>query len=141
MEDAPGAPSSVTGEAAYPIQRLLGFEVTEWSEGFARVELALDPERHGNRYGIPHGGVHATLIDTACGFAGSWTGDPAAPRHAMTLSLTVNYVGQTRGGRLIAEARVSGGGRRSFFADARLSDETGALIATGTATLRWRGGS
>jgi len=136
--DAPEA-SPVTGEHPYPLQRLMGFEVTEWSEGFARVELPLDSDRHGNRYGIPHGGVHATLIDTACGYAGCWTGDPARPRMAMTLSLTINYVGRASGERMIAEARVTGGGRRSFFADAQVRDETGRLVATGTATLRYRG--
>lgn len=129
-----------TGEPPYPVQRLLGFAVTEWSEGFARVEMPLE-EKHGNRYGIPHGGVHATLLDSACGFAGAWTGDPDRPRHCMTLSLTVNYVGRATGKRLIAEARVTGGGRRSFFANAELRDEHGVLVATATTTMRYRGDS
>ncbi|MEM6438896.1 MAG: PaaI family thioesterase [Pseudomonadota bacterium] len=128
----------VTGEPPYPLQRLLGHAVTAWSEGFARVEMPLR-EMHGNRHGIPHGGVHATLLDTACGYAGAWTGDPDRPRHCMTLTLTVNYVGRATGERLIAEARVVGGGRRSFFAEAELRDEHGVLVATATSALRYRG--
>ncbi|MEM1314151.1 MAG: PaaI family thioesterase [Pseudomonadota bacterium] len=136
--DVAGHARDATGEPPYPYQRLVGFEIVAWSEGYARVEMPLR-EKHANRYGIPHGGVHATLLDTACGFAGSWTGDPEAPRHCMTLSLTVNYIGVATGERLIAEARVVGGGRRSFFANAELRDEHGALVATASATMRYRG--
>ncbi len=134
-----GIVDPATGEPLYPYQKLLGFNVTEWSEGFARVELEVDPERHGNRYGIPHGGVHATLMDTAAGFAGSWCAHPGRVRRAMTLSLTVNYLGQMRGRKMIAEGRVTGGGRKTYFAAVELTDETGARLASAVATMRYRG--
>ena len=90
-------------EDPYALQKHLGFEITDWQQGFARVEMPIR-EVHGNRYGIPHGGVHATLIDTAMGFSGCYTGDPDTPQMAMTLSLTVNYLGQAKGQRLIVES-------------------------------------
>ncbi|MCG7494605.1 PaaI family thioesterase [Thalassobius sp. Cn5-15] len=125
-------------EEPYAFQQLVGFEVTGWSEGFAQVELELG-EKHGNRYGIPHGGLHATLIDTAMGFCGSYTGDPTNRQLVMTLSMTVNYLGQVQGNRLIATARRTGGGRSTYFAEALIRDDLGNDIASGVGTFRLRG--
>ena len=127
-------------EAPYALQRHLGFQLTAWQQGFARVELAIR-DIHGNRYGIPHGGIHATLIDTAMGFAGCYTGDPAHKQLAMTLSLSVNYLGQVQGQQLICEARQTGGGRKTFFAEALLRDDLGNRVASGIGTFRYRSGT
>ena len=132
----PIAPELV--EPAYPFQARLGFEVTGWGEGAARVELG-DLAAVENRHGIPHGGALSVLLDTVMGYAGSFTGDPGEKRMSMTLSMTVNFQGQARGTRLIAEGRRTGGGRRSFFAEGRVEDELGTLIATGTGVFRYRG--
>ena len=56
-------------EDAYPLQRHLGFAVTGWQADYARIELPLT-EVLMNRQGLPHGGVHATLLDTAMGLCG-----------------------------------------------------------------------
>jgi uncharacterized protein (TIGR00369 family) len=124
-------------EAPSALQTHLGYHLTEWSEGFARVELPLTPVLM-NRQGLPHGGMHATLLDTAMGFAGCYTGDPERAQMALTLSLTVNYLGQARGDVLIAEARRTGGGKSTYFAEGDVRDETGALIATGSGVFRYR---
>ena len=92
--------------------------------------------RHHNRHGIPHGGVAATLLDTAMGYAGSFCPWPGRVRKATTLSLTVNYLAQPRGRRLIAEGRQTGGGRKSFFVEGTLRDDLGTLVATGSAAMR-----
>jgi len=119
------------------LQTHLGYRLTEWRTDFARVELPLTPVLM-NRQGLPHGGMHATLLDTAMGFAGCYTGDPERAQMALTLSLTVNYLGQARGALLIAEARRTGGGKSTYFAEATVRDETGGLIATGTGVFRYR---
>jgi uncharacterized protein (TIGR00369 family) len=119
------------------LQTHLGYRLTEWRTDFARVELPLTPVLM-NRQGLPHGGMHATLLDTAMGFAGCYTGDPERAQMALTLSLTVNYLGQARGARLIADARRTGGGKSTYFAEATVRDETGSLIATGTGVFRYR---
>lgn len=124
-------------EDPYAYQQLVGFQITGWADGFAQVELDL-AEKHGNRYGIPHGGLHATLIDTAMGFCGSYTGDPANRQLVMTLSMTVNYLGQVQGKRLIATARKTSGGRSTYFAEAMVKDELGNPIASGVGTFRLR---
>jgi len=119
------------------LQTHLGYRLTEWRTDFAQVELPLTPVLM-NRQGLPHGGMHATLLDTAMGFAGCYTGDPERAQMALTLSLTVNYLGQARGALLIADARRTGGGKSTYFAEATVCDETGGLIATGTGVFRYR---
>ncbi|HKL65303.1 MAG TPA: PaaI family thioesterase [Roseovarius sp.] len=119
------------------LQTHLGYELTAWEPDFARVELPLAPYLM-NRQGLPHGGLHATLLDTAMGFAGCYTGDPDRRQMALTLSLTVNFLGQARGDRLSAEARRTGGGKSIYFAEADVRDATGALVATGTGVFRYR---
>lgn len=126
-------------EDPYEFQKLVGFRIVAWSQGLARVELPVT-EKLGNRYGIPHGGVYATILDTAMGFAGSWVPEGAEKRLAMTLSLNVNFLAQPKGDLLIAEGRRTGGGARVFFSEGRVVDDDGTLVATGTAAFRVRGG-
>lgn len=126
------------GEPPYPLQELLGMELTGWWAGGARVEMPLW-QGVMNRQGLPHGGIHATLLDSAMGYAGCHTGDPARRQMALTLSLTINFVGQARGTRLIAEGRKTGGGRKTYFADGTLHDDDGTLVATATGVFRYRG--
>lgn len=133
-----GRPASdPVGEPPYPYQRLIGFRIVAWSEGFCRLELPLRDD-HGNRYGLPHGGVHASLADTAMGFAGSWAQPGAAPVMAMTLALNVQYLSRPEGMLLVAEGRQTGGGRRTFFAECDVRDAGGALVAAATGTFRYR---
>ena len=125
------------GEIPYPLQSHLGFKLKEWRKGFCRVELPLKPFLL-NRYGIPHGGIHATLLDTAMGYCTFISEDPNMPIFAMTLSLTVNYLGQSTGNTLVAEANRTGGGRKTVFAQGSVSDDTGQIIATATGVFRFR---
>lgn len=127
-------------EEPYPFQAHVGFEIADWSDGYCRVEQPMVPHI-GNRYGIPHGGVHATLLDTAMGYAICFTGNPDDKQLAMTLSLNVQYLGVAKGQRLIAEGRRTGGGRSTVFAEGEIKDENANLIATATAVFRLRGTS
>ncbi len=117
--------------------RHLGYELVEWREDYARYEMPIT-EVLGNRGGIPHGGVHATLLDSAMGICGCWTGDAEIRKTALTLSLNVQSIGRPVGTRLICEGFRTGGGRSTFFAEAVLRDDTGALVAKGTGVFRQR---
>lgn len=120
-------------------QRLLGMVMTGWSEGYARFELEVHDDLI-NRYGIPHGGVHASMLDTAMGHAGAFTGDPDTHRFVMTLSFTTNFLAAPTGRRLIAEGRRTGGGRSTYFAEGTVCDDEGTTIATATGVFRYRKG-
>lgn len=123
--------------STYPFQDLLGYDIAEWEAGRCLVTMPVR-DCHTNRHGLPHGGVYTALIDTAMGFAGSYTKPGEEKRFALTLSLTTNFLSRPKGKLLKAEARVTGGGRNTFFCDASVTDETGELIATGIGTFRLR---
>lgn len=129
----------IAAEPDYPYQRHMGYRMTGWGAGFARFELTLC-EEHENRHGLPHGGVYATLLDSAMGFSGCYTGDPEDRLMAVTMSLNTNFLARPTGKLLIAEGRRTGGGRTTFFAEGRITDGDGVPIATGTGVFRYRGG-
>ncbi|WP_136443054.1 PaaI family thioesterase [Pacificoceanicola onchidii] len=126
-------------EEAYAWSAHIGMRMLDWSDGFAQFELPLEPfimNRHGN----PHGGAHASLLDTVMGYAGCWTGDPEQRQMCLTLNLNVQYLSRPKGQRFIGTGRKTGGGRSTFFAEGEITDETGELIAKATGTFRYRKG-
>ena len=117
--------------------KLVGYRLTRWRPDEAELELVLEP-RHLNRSNVPHGGVIATLIDTACGLAGCYSAESGRRRRAVTLSLNTSFLGQARADTtLIAKARRTGGGHTVFFARCDLLDGEGRLIATGEGTFKY----
>ncbi|TVQ30710.1 MAG: PaaI family thioesterase [Geminicoccaceae bacterium] len=127
-------------DAPSAFAKAMGLEIAHWEPGLVRLEAPIAPW-HLNRTSVIHGGIAAAMIDMACGFAGIYSppGDP--PRHALTLSLTVNFTGQTSTGRLVAEGRVKKAGRRVYFTEATLEDDKGQMLAFGTGVFRYRTGS
>ena len=124
----------VAGDApAPPIAELVGFDLVEVGEGHA--SFALDPaERHYNPLGTVHGGIAATLLDSAMGCAVHTTlGEGEA---YTTLELKVNFVRAITEatGRVEATGNVIHRGGRIATAEARLNDEDGRLLAHGTST-------
>ncbi|HEX2117008.1 MAG TPA: PaaI family thioesterase [Alphaproteobacteria bacterium] len=121
-------------------RQLLGYRVLEWKDGEAAVTLTIGP-RHLNRAGALHGGVISTLIDAAGGYAGCYCAVPGHVRRCVTVSLTTQFLAQTKTGVLTARARVRGGGKRLFMASTEVHDATGALLAIGEGVYRYRSGS
>lgn len=117
--------------------RNLGFTVAVWRKNYAELRLKIEP-KHLNRSNRVHGGVMMTLIDAACGYAGSY--DPNAPHPKLTssLSITVNFLANTGKGSLRTVARRTGGGRSLFFARAEVLDDAGNRLAEGVSTFRYR---
>lgn len=113
--------------------RLMGFKLVEVSEGYAVLAVKPD-ERHYNGIGIAHGGLAATLLDSATGCAIN-TMMPAG-RIFTTLEMKINYVRPITGhvGMVRCEARVIHAGSRVATAEGRVVDEKGKLYAHGTAT-------
>lgn len=129
----------MAGEPPSGFQQLLGYRLAEWGEDKAVIELTLDPQ-HCNRAGVVHGGVLATLIDTACGFSATWCPFPGRVRRVMTLSLSTTFTGQARLGVIRAVGRKRGGGSRIVFCTAEVFDAEARLIAMGEGTYRYRSG-
>lgn len=117
-------------------QRLIGY-VLDVGHPDLRARCILDLDaRHLNRQDILHGGVAATLLDSAMGATGSLTVDPSGRHPFTTLALTVNYLAPGRPGRVEAVGRVTGGGRATLFIEGALRHEDGTLIATATGVFR-----
>ena len=115
------------------MSELMGFRLVEASEG--RAVLTIRPEeRHYNGIGIVHGGLAATLLDSALGCAIN-TMMPAG-RVFTTLEMKINYVRPMRRetGEVRCEASVIHVGGRVATAEGRIIDENGKLYAHGTAT-------
>jgi len=113
--------------------QLLGLKLVEVSEGRAVFTVQPD-ERHYNGLGIAHGGLAATLLDSALGCA--INAMMPAGKIFTTLEMKINYVRPiTRErGELRCEANVIHVGGRVATAEGRIMDEDGKLYAHGTAT-------
>jgi uncharacterized protein (TIGR00369 family) len=96
------------------------------------VEISLEVEdRHRNLLGIVHGGVIATLADTATGLAYRTVLEPGTAH--VTTQLSVTYLAPGRTGRILARGRVVKRGRRIGYAEADVQTEDGTLLARATA--------
>lgn len=116
-----------------PIAVLMGMWIVEVSEG--RIVFAAEPaEYHYNPLGTVHGGLAATLLDSALACAIHST-LPAGANYT-TLELKVNYLRPmtSETGVVYCEGRVIHVGGRVATAEGRLTDAAGKLYAHGTTT-------
>ncbi|AGP60501.1 PaaI family thioesterase [Streptomyces rapamycinicus] len=115
------------------IGRLLGMRFDEVDPGRVVVSLDTRPD-FANPLGTVHGGIAATLLDSAMGCAVHTT-LPAGVGYT-TLELKVNYIraARTDGQTLSAEGTVLHAGRRTATAEGKVLDEQGKLIAHATTT-------
>jgi len=124
----------MSGELAPPpAVALLGLSFDELERGRTVFSIVAD-EMHENPMGTMHGGIVATLVDTAMGCAVSST--LSADESFTTLELSTNFVRAiTRAtGRARAEGRVVHGGGRIVTTEARVYDDTGDLYAHAKST-------
>ena len=111
----------------------LGILVESLSAGRAVYVLDPTPATINAMYTV-HGGVLATLMDTAMGSAVfTCLGDGA---YYTTLGLTANFVRAARAGgkRLTCVGQTTHVGSRTATAEARITDPAGTLIAHATCT-------
>ena len=115
-----------------PYPHLIGMTIAELAFDRCRIELALG-ERHMQPFGIVHGGVLATLIDTAT----FWAGFMRLPEDAglVNVDLKLNYLKAVTGGHIYAEGRCLRAGRQLSYTEASVFDAAGELVAHGTSTL------
>jgi len=113
--------------------QLMDFRLVEVAEGRAVFSIKPD-ERHYNGLGIAHGGLAATLLDSAMGCAVN-TMMPAG-KIFTTLEMKINYTRPMKRetGEVLCEASVIHVGGRTATAEGRIVDLDGRLYAHGTAT-------
>ena len=132
--------SAPSAGSAYPLDNpaleSLGVRITAWSEGRVALELPLLPTML-NRSGVVHGGTICALLDAATGYAGLYAPAYGTPRHAVTLSLTTNFLSHGVGRILTATGEVERGGKSIFFSRGEAWLDGSLLVATAVATMKY----
>jgi uncharacterized protein (TIGR00369 family) len=82
--------------------------------------------------GFAHGGVSASLIDSAVGLALCTMIDRGSA--ITTIDLQVNFLAPAKPGSLTARGRIVHKGKRTAVGDCQVTDDAGRLVSKGTAT-------
>jgi uncharacterized protein (TIGR00369 family) len=123
-----------TGELPTPpIMHTLDFTGLEIEEG--RVVFTMKAQEfHYNPLGTVHGGVLATLLDTAAGCAVHTTLPVGVGYTSLDLATKFLRPVTVDSGQLRCEGTVLNRGRRTALSEARLYDEAGRMVAHATST-------
>ena len=114
-----------------PFSRLIGMHLVDLRPGEAVMSIEMrDDLRQPS--GVLHGGVTATLIDTAMAFAVRTKLEPTAA--TATIDLTVHYLRPHVTGTFTCTAKVVRAGKRIFTVSADVVNEDGKHIATAVST-------
>ena len=104
----------------------LGIRVEEASGDRVVLACPVTPDLF-QPYGLVHGGVHASLAETAASVgAAMWFGDQGV---VVGVSNHTDFVRAVRDGRLRAEATPLARGRTTQLWQVVITDETGRLVA------------
>ncbi|HEY0933842.1 MAG TPA: PaaI family thioesterase [Trebonia sp.] len=116
-----------------PIMQALALDGMAFGDGTATFRLT-PQEFHYNPLGTVHGGVFATMLDSACGCAVH----TRLPRGVFytSLDLSVKFLRPVTvaTGPITAEGTVVHLGRRTALAEARITDASGKLYVTATSS-------
>lgn len=124
-----------TGELpGAPMASHLGMELTEVGPGTVTFRCHPD-ESHYNPIGMVHGGLVATLLDSALGCA-THTTLPAGTGYT-SIEIKVNFLRPvtSQSGPLTCTGTVTKAGRRVAFAEGEVLDNQNRAVATATGSL------
>ena len=114
-----------------PFARMIGMRLVDLKPDEAVIRIEMRDELR-QPSGVLHGGVTATLIDTAMAFAVRTR--LGLQEATATIDLTVHYMRPHLSGVFICTAKVVRAGKRIFTVSADVHNEEGKLIATGLST-------
>jgi 1,4-dihydroxy-2-naphthoyl-CoA hydrolase len=112
--------------------KVLGIEAAEIGADRTVLTCEVTPE-HLQPYGILHGGVHCSLVESAASVAAAmWYGDRG---HVVGVANHTNFLRVVRSGRLTAVATPIHRGRTQQLWQVSVSDDTGREVARGEVRL------
>lgn len=114
------------------IASLLQFKTTLIDEKTLEMEMPNSPLLD-NSIGIVHGGLTATLLDTALGTLASHV--PGNKKGAVTVELKVDFLTPGIGEKFICRAEVVHNGRQLVRMEGKVRNEKGNLIASASGTF------
>ncbi|WP_338473365.1 PaaI family thioesterase (plasmid) [Niallia sp. XMNu-256] len=110
---------------------LIGFEVVHYEEESAVLKLKMKEELL-NVNGRLHGGIHATMLDTALGMVIR----SVTKMNVVTTNLNIHYLAGVSGTEIYAEAKILQIGYKTAFAEGEIKDADGKVIAKGVGTFK-----
>ena len=115
-----------------PYLEHLSYKLCELGTGYSKVEMEIQ-KKHFSPLGAVHGGVYATLIDTAAYWAIYCELDENIGY--TTMDLSINYLSVCEKGKIIVEGKSIKIGRNICMAEALARDTDGRLLVHGTSKL------
>lgn len=120
------APPDDDSELERGFIKLVGLRIEQASGDRVVLTCPVTPDLH-QPFGLVHGGVYATLAETAASVGGSlWFGDRGK---VVGVSNHTDFLRAVRGGELRAEATPLSRGRTTQLWQVEVADEQGRLIA------------
>ena len=115
------------------LMRTLGAVLESVESGIVTITCGFD-ERLTQQHGLFHGGVVASLVDVACGYAALSV--MPAEQEVLTVEFTVHFLKPAKTDRLVAVGRVIQAGRTLTVCEGSVFDATRTrVLARMTATM------
>jgi len=121
-------------EATSPFVRAAGLALDEVSSSRVVGHLGLGPDHH-TPWGIVHGGVYTTAIESVASIGAS-TGVRARGEVAVGLTNTSHFLRSLTAGRVLVEAVSLHQGRTQQLWRVDITDESGRMVAHGEVRLQ-----
>jgi uncharacterized protein (TIGR00369 family) len=112
--------------------RQFGFRLKDAAAGRATLQMKVQP-RHMQVHGVVHGGVLASLADTAGGLA-LYLALPRGSR-AATVEMKINFLEPVQSGTVFAEARILRQGKYLAVVECDLMDGHGRMVGKSLMTF------
>ena len=120
---------------APPSSKLLGWHLIDARPGEGWIRIGFDGKQEFcNPAGFIQGGILGAMLDDTMGPAVFVMTDGRL--YTATISMTVNFLAPAKPGPITGEASVTQLGKTVAFAEGRLMDEGGTVLATATASAR-----
>jgi uncharacterized protein (TIGR00369 family) len=111
---------------------LLRIKPVELASGLGRIEVTVSAQ-HLRNLGIMHGGMLATLLDSALGMAAGSLA--SADQFVVTVQLNINFIRPAwEGEHLVATGEVQHAGQQTAVARGEVRTDKGVLVGTGSGT-------
>jgi uncharacterized protein (TIGR00369 family) len=114
-----------------PFCSLVGLKVSNFEEGKVTLKIPLQNHLY-NTMGTVHGGVYATLLDTAM----AMTIKSVVKVSSVTINMNVNFIKAVSEGTLFVEGSITKLGYRIVLAESKIIDENGELLANAAGTFK-----
>ncbi|MFT4544039.1 MAG: hypothetical protein ACI9UR_000519 [Bacteroidia bacterium] len=116
-------------EESMPANKIFGVKITEIKEGYAKIHVPFKEEFIGDFvHGLWHGGIIASIADSAAGIAASTILTDARDK-LNTIDLRIDYLSGAIKEDIYAEAELLKVGKRIIKADVKLYQKSKGTVA------------